>query len=139
VCLHAAIVGRCLRDWRQTVSVHTIRGADYEAYYFEQLRERSRTWFLFRNEYLFVLPDAVIAEVPQPGYATYLFAVPDDLLRFKTTYATATREDVRRNRNDIGAKLGFIGRVVRGHRKKRWLANVLRQAGEKAEYVEAFA
>ena len=29
-------------------------------------------------------------------------------------------------------------RVVRGKRKKRWLADVLKQAGEKADYIEAF-
>jgi hypothetical protein len=28
--------------------------------------------------------------------------------------------------------------VVRGRRKKRWLADLLRHAGEKADYVEAF-
>jgi hypothetical protein len=83
------------------------------------------------------LPLAVIAEVPQPGYATYVFAAPDDLHSFLADYATATREDVRRNRNDVATKLGFIGRVVRGRRPKRWLADVLRRAGKKADCVKA--
>ena len=47
-------------------------------------------------------------------------------------------EGIRRNRNDLAAVLGFIGRVVRGKRKKRWLTDVLKQAGEKADYIEAF-
>jgi hypothetical protein len=38
----------------------------------------------------------------------------------------------------LAAALGFIGRVVRGKRQKRWLADVLKQSGEKADYVEAF-
>jgi len=52
---------------------------DYEPYYFEQLRKRSRTWFLFRDEYLFVWRKVLIAEIPEPGHATYLFAKPENL------------------------------------------------------------
>jgi hypothetical protein len=95
---------------------HVTWRPDYEPYYFDQLRKRSRTWFLFRDEYLFVWRNVLVAEIPQPGHATYLFAKPDNL-------ATA---------------LGFVGRVVRSKRKKRWLADVLKQAGEKADYIEAF-
>lgn len=51
-------------------------------------------------------------------------------------YSKATREDLRRNRNNIASELGFIGRVVRGPKKKRWLNDVLRLAGEKADYME---
>ena len=46
--------------------------------------------------------------------------------------------DIRRNRDNLAAVLGFVGRVVRGKRKKRWLADVLKQAGEKADYIEVF-
>jgi hypothetical protein len=53
-------------------------------------------------------------------------------------YSHATRDDVRHNRSDVATALGFVGRVVRGRRKKRWLADLLRHAGEKADYVEAF-
>lgn len=52
---------------------------DYDAYYFEQMRRRSRTWFLFRCEYLFLWANVLIAEVPQQGRATYLFAPPGNL------------------------------------------------------------
>lgn len=111
---------------------------DYEPYYFEQLRKRSRTWFLFHDEYLFLWRNVLISEVPQPGHATYVFAKPDNIASFMSRYSHATREDVRYNRNDVATALGFVGRVVRGRRKKRWLADVLRNAGEKADYVEAF-
>jgi len=111
---------------------------DYEPYYFEQLRKRSRTWFLFRDEYLFVWRNVLVAEIPQPGHATYLFAKPENLDEFLERYAKLTREHIRRNRDNLATVLGFVGRVVRGKRKKRWLADVLKQAGEKADYIEAF-
>ena len=134
-----------VQNWFDALSVsrdlkpqHINWQADYEPYYFEQLRKRSRTWFLFRNEYLFEWPDVVIAEIPQPGHATYLFARPDQISHFTKMYAGVTREDVRNNRNDAASGLGFIARVVRGRRRKRWLADVLKQSGEKADYVEVF-
>ena len=111
---------------------------DYEPYYFEQLRKRSRTWFLFRNEYLFVWPQVLIAEIPELGHATYLFSRPAQLDEFMQRYAGIDRDDVRHNRNDVATRLGFIGRVVRGRRKQRWLNDVLKRAGEKADYVESF-
>lgn len=111
---------------------------DYEPYYFDQLRKRCRTWFLFREEYLFVWDKVLIAEIPVPGHATYVFSKPVDLDGFLDRYAGLTREDIRRNRDNLATVLGFVGRVVRGKRKKRWLASVLRLAGEKTEHVEAF-
>lgn len=111
---------------------------DYDPYYFEQLRKRSLTWFLFRDEYLFLSRNVLIAEIPEPGHATYLFAKPDNLDDFLERYAKLTREDIRRNRGNLATSLGFVGRVVRGKRKKRWLADVLKQAGQKADYIEAF-
>lgn len=117
---------------------HVTWRPDYEPYYFDQLRKRSRTWFLFRDGYLFVWRNALIAEIPEPGHATYLFAKPDNLDDFLERYAKLTREDIRRNRDNLATALGFVGRVVRGKRKKRWLADVLKHAGEKADYIEAF-
>jgi hypothetical protein len=111
---------------------------DYELFYFEQLRKRSQTWFLFRNEYLFVWGRALIAEIPEPGHATYVFAKPDNLDAFLDRYAKLTRNDIRRNVDNLSNVLGFVGRVVRGKRKNRWLASVLRVAGQKTECLEAF-
>jgi hypothetical protein len=117
---------------------HVTWSPDYEPYYFEQLRKRSLTWFLFRDEYLFLWPNVLIAEVPEQGYATYVFAKPDNMDAFLRKYSTVTRQDIRHNRDCLATELGFVGRIVRGRRKKRWLADVFKHAGEKADYVEAF-
>jgi hypothetical protein len=117
---------------------HVTWRPDYDLYYFEQLRKRSATWFLFEGEYLFVLNHVLISEVPQPGHATYVFRRPSDLGTFMTRYSKATREDVRTNRGNAATDLGFVGRIVRGKKKKRWLADVLKLAGEKADYMEVF-
>jgi hypothetical protein len=82
--------------------------------------------------------NVLIAEIPEPGHATYLFAKPENQDDFLDRYARLTREDIRRNRGNLATLLGFVGRVVRGKRKKRWLADVLKQAGERADYIEAF-
>jgi hypothetical protein len=111
---------------------------DYEPYYFEQLRRRSTTWFLIRDEYLLVWANVLISEIPQPGHATYVFAKPEDVQVFMRRYSQTTREDIRRNRNNVATDLRFIGRVVRGRKPKRWLNDVLKLAGEKADYVEVF-
>jgi len=110
---------------------------DYEDYFFGQLQKRAKTWFLFRDEYLFILPSAIVSEVPSAGHATYVFAAPRDQEGFLRLYRTATRNDIRHNRLNIAAELGFIGRVVRGRKRKRWLADVLKLAGEQAKYLDA--
>lgn len=117
---------------------HVTWRPDYDPYYFEELRNRSRTWFLFGSEYLFVWPHVLISEVPQLGHATYVFAKPSDIQAFMGNYSRVTREYIRRNRNNVATNLGFVGRVVRGRKKKRWLADVLNFAGEKADSVEVF-
>lgn len=111
---------------------------DYEPYYFEQLRRRSVTWFLFRDEYLFVWANVLIAEIPQLGHATYVFTKPEDVRTFMRRYSRATRDDIRRNGNNVATELGFVGRIVRGRKKKRWLNDVLKLASEKVDYVEVF-
>jgi hypothetical protein len=134
-----------IQDWfdgvgasKQLKPQHVTWQPDYDPYYFEQLRERSRTWFLFGSEYLFVWPHVLISEVPQLGHATYVFARPSDIQALMRDYSRATREDIRRNQNNVATELGFVGRVVRGRKKKRWLIDVLNFAGEKADYVEVF-
>jgi hypothetical protein len=117
---------------------HVTWRPDYEPYYFEQLKRLSTTWFLVREEYLFVWPSVLIAEIPRLGHATYVFQKPKDVPGFMRRYSCATREDIRRNRDNVATELGFIGRIVRGRKKKRWLNDVLKVAGEKADYVEAF-
>jgi hypothetical protein len=117
---------------------HVTWRPDYEPYYFEQLRKRSATWFLFQGEYLFLWNHVLILELPQPGHATYIFRRPSDVGTFMSRYSKATREQVRTNRGNVAIDLGFVGRIVRGQKKKRWLADVLKLAGEKADYMEVF-
>lgn len=132
-----------VQDWFDHLRVgselepqHLSWASEYEAYYFEQLRRRAKTWFLFRDEYLFVLSEVLISEIPQSGHATYIFAVPQDLDGFMSSYAKACRNDIRHNRRNVGTELGFVARIVRGNNKKRWLSEVLRMAGEKANPLD---
>ena len=117
---------------------HVTWGPDYDSYYFEQLRRRSTTWFLFRREYLFVWTNVLVAEIPELGHATYIFAKPEDVRVFMCRYSCTSREDIRRNRDNVATDLVFVGRVVRGRRKKRWFNDVLKVVGDKADYVEVF-
>jgi hypothetical protein len=117
---------------------HVTWGPDYDACHFEQLRRRSTTWFVFRREYLFLWTNVLIAEIPQSGHAIHVFTKPEDVRVFMRRYSCTTREDIRRNRDNVAIDLGFIGRIVRGRKKKRWLNDVLKVAGEKADYVEVF-
>jgi hypothetical protein len=75
-----------------------------------------------------VLTQAVISEIPKAGHATYLFARPTDLDSFLKRYAQVTREDIRTNRHNVATDLGFIGRIVRGIDKTRWVRNVMKVA-----------
>jgi len=110
---------------------------DYEEYYFAQLRKRAVEWFLFREEFMFVLPGAIISEIPMPGHATYVFALPNDRENFLRLYERTSRNEIRQNAGNVAAELGFVGRVVRGRKRKRWLAEVLKLAGEQVNYLDA--
>jgi hypothetical protein len=101
---------------------------DYDEFYFDHLRQRSRVWFLFREEYLFVLPGAVVSEIPMAGHASYIFAEPPDMDRFLRRYSGVARTDIRMNKDGVATELGFVGRVLRGTKKKRWLADVLKHS-----------
>lgn len=109
---------------------------DYDEFYFDQLRQRSRVWFLFREEYLFVLPGAVVSEIPMPGHASYIFAEPPDMDCFLRRYSGVVRTDIRMNKDGVATELGFVVRVLRGTKKKRWLADVLKHSttGKENEY-----
>jgi hypothetical protein len=108
---------------------------DYDAFYFDQLRQRSRVWFLFREEYLFVLPGAVVSEIPMAGHASYIFAEPPDMERFLRRYSGVVRTDIRVNKDGVATELGFVGRVLHGTKRKRWLADVLKHSTTGKENV----
>lgn len=103
---------------------------DYEPYYFEELRKRSRTWLLFRDEYVFVWARILIAEIPALGHATYVFASPASIPIFLERYSAYARDHIRRNDANLATSIGFVGRIVRGKRRTRWLKDILGLAGE---------
>ena len=111
--------------------------ADYEAFYYRQLRKRSRRLYLFRSEYVFDLEKAVVAEIPQLGHATYLFSKPASMIDFFDLYTTITREDILQNRMNVAEKLGFLGRIIHGLKPQAWLKELKARLGEVVDYAEA--
>ena len=103
---------------------------DYDAYYYDQLNQRARTMFVFRDEYIFDLERSVVVEVPKAGHATYVFAKPTAVGDWVWDYAKTTRHDIRLNRDNVAESLGFRGRVVHGKSKTEWLRDLQTKIGE---------
>jgi hypothetical protein len=108
--------------------------ADYDPYFYEQLKKRSLNVFLFRNEYIFQLVRTVVAEIPQLGHATYVFAKPADIREFVRRYAQTTRDDIRRNRGNVASELGYIGRVMHGKDPRHWVRELRQRVGDAVDY-----
>ncbi len=111
---------------------------DYDPLFYRQLMRRARRVYLFRCEYIFDLEKAVIVETPQLGHATYVFAKPRSVETFLTLYTEVTKDDIRRNRDNIGERLGFIGRLVHGRNPRLWIQEIIRRADEKADSSSEF-
>lgn len=111
--------------------------ADYERFYYDQLLKRCRKMFLFRDEFIFELENAMVVEIPQQGHATYVFSRPPNLDGWTRDYARAAREDIRNNRQNVAEKLGFVGRVNHGQDPRRWLRELRQRIGESADYCLA--
>ena len=110
---------------------------DYDPFFYRQLARRARRIYLFRDEYIFDLEKAVVVETPQLGHATYVFSKPRNMDTFLAVYTKITKDDIRRNRDNAAAKLGFLGRVVHGTNPKAWLNEVRERIGEKMEFTPA--
>jgi len=108
---------------------------DYDAFYYWQLRRRSRCLYLFRSEYIFDLEAAVVVETPQLGHATYLFSKPASLTEFLSTYSGFTKDDIRHNRNNAAERLGFLGRLIHGRNPRVWLRELKVRIGEVNDYA----
>ena len=93
----------------------------YDSFFYRQLSRRARRIYLFRSEYIFDLEKAVVVETPQLGHATYVFAKPRSMEGFLALYTRITKEDIRRNRDNVGERLGFLGRVIHGTNPRAWL------------------
>lgn len=111
--------------------------ADYDRFYYAQLQRRTRKMFLYGEEFIFELERAMVAEIPQQGHASYVFARPPDLDLWIRRYAKTTREDIRNNRGNVGEELGFIGRVNHGRNPRRWLRELRRHIAEPVDYCLA--
>ena len=112
---------------------------DYDPFFYRQLSRRARRIYLFRTEYLFELEKAVVVETPQLGHATYVFAKPRCMESFLALYTKTTKEDIRRNRDNVGERLGFLGRVVHGTNPRAWLKEMQQRLGEKIDFASAVA
>jgi hypothetical protein len=112
---------------------------DYDAFYYRQLRRRSRCLYLFRSEYIFDLEAAVVVETPQLGHATYLFSKPASLTEFLSTYSGLTKDQIRHNRNNAAERLGFLGRLIHGRNPQAWLQELRTRLGERIDYAPSEA
>jgi hypothetical protein len=110
---------------------------DYDAFFYRQLSRRTHRVYLFRGEYIFDLEKAVVAETPQLGHATYIFAKPRNVNSFLDLYTRVSKEDIRRNRDNVGERLGFLKRVIHGSKPRAWLKELRQQLGEKLDIASA--
>jgi len=110
---------------------------DYDQFFYCQLSRLAHRIYLFRGEYIVDLQKAVVVETPQLGHATYIFAKPRSMESFLALYTRITKEDIRRNRDNVGERLGFLGRVVHGTNPRAWLKEVRQRVGERIDHAAA--
>ena len=97
---------------------------DYDPFFYQQLSQRARQVYLFRDEYIFAVPGGVAVEKPQLGHATYLFSKPSNMEAFLAVYAKSPKGDIRKNRRNVAEKLGFLGRTVHTSNPRLWLKSM---------------
>src|SRR6516165_9821656 len=119
------------------ITIQSALRPDYDPFFYRQLSRRARRIYLFRNEYIFEVEKAVIVEVPQHGHATYVFAKPRSMDSFLALYTKITKDDIRRNRNNVAERLGFLERVIHGSNARAWLKEVRERIGEKIDFGKA--
>ena len=109
---------------------------DYDSFFYPQLSRRALHIFL-RDEYIFELEKVVVVETPQLGNATYLFAKPQHMDAFLAAYTRVSKDDIRRNRANIGEKLGFLGRMIHGSNPRSWAKELRARIGEATDFAVA--
>ena len=110
---------------------------DYDVFYYKQLYKRARRVYLFRSEYIFDLQTTVIVETPQLGHASYLFSKPVDMTQFLAVYGRVAKDDIRHNRGNVGERLGFLGRLIHGHKPRAWMQELRTHLSEPVDYAIA--
>lgn len=106
---------------------------DYDPFFYKQLDRRASRLFLFRDEYIFETTGGVVIETPQLGHATYIFTKPALMEAFLALYTRVRKEDIRRNRENVAVRLGFLGRVVHGANPSGWLKELRAKLGEASD------
>jgi hypothetical protein len=56
---------------------------------------------------------------------------------FLVPYTKITKEDIRRNRDNVGERLGFLGRIIHGMNPRAWLKEMRQRLGEKVDFASA--
>jgi hypothetical protein len=108
---------------------------DYDSFFYQQLSRRALRIYLFRDEYIFELERVVAVETPQLGNATYLFAKPQRMDAFLAAYAGVSKDDIRRNRANLGEKPGFLGRIIHGNNPRSWAKELRARIGEASDFA----
>jgi hypothetical protein len=112
---------------------------DYDELFYRQLSQRARRLYLFRDEYIFDVEKAVVVETPQLGHATYVFSKPRILESFLRLYTRTSKDDIRRNRDNVAGQLGFLKRVIHGTSSRAWLKELSPHLGENADFASALS
>lgn len=103
---------------------------DYDPFFYRELSRRARRIYLFRDEYIFDFETGIISEIPQLGHATYIFSRTRNMDQFLDVYIKSTKGDIRRNQENRGERLGFVGRLVHGANPRTWLREIDQHLGE---------
>jgi hypothetical protein len=53
-----------------------------------------------------------------PGNTTNVFAKPGSMRAFLAAYMKVSKDAIRRNRENIGERLGFLGRIIHGNNRR---------------------
>ena len=109
---------------------------DYDAFFYQQLAKRARRQYFFREEFIFEVVNGVVVETPQLGHATYLFVKPGSIESFLALYARVSKEDIRRNRENVASRLGFLGRIVHGVNPRAWAKELHARLEEPGDYAQ---
>ncbi len=111
--------------------------ADYQTEFYSHLARSACRLYFFRSEYIFETQRAVVVETPEAGHATYVFRRPAHFERFLALYISVTKQDIRKNRQNVGSHLGFVTRVHHGKNLQNWLAELTRYIGEPLSSLDA--
>jgi hypothetical protein len=94
----------CVRNWgfqatlrsRRTAGVRTTTRSSTA-----NCHNGPRRIYLFGDEYIFDLDKGTVVETPRLGHTTYVFAKPRSMESFLALYTSMTKEDIRRNRDNM--------------------------------------